>query len=360
MAGSDPITIGFSLSETGRFAERAAPWYANAYRLWAGHVNATGGILGRDVQLRRYDDESDPAKAAAVYRRLIEDDGITVLFGPCHTALVPAVTPVAEQAGALLLQGVHGSHADFQPGLQWQFLCWPGCDFDYPKPYLDLIAGNCDAVALVYTGGRIGRAVAAGVRQHAARCGIGVAFDEIIDDEPVDYDALMQRVHAVDAGALLIGLDHGRSDEPRLSCLRAAHAAGIAAERIWHSDFPVPSDNELGAANEGVHMRITWVPEISDPRSRTFADAYAAAFSSAPEFHCAGGYACGEVLGQAAATAGAWEAGALREAIRNGSFDTVGGVLRFQASGLPESILRVGQWRRGQLGIIGEDEGIPA
>lgn len=352
MADTDDIAIGCSLSLTGRFAERGAPWYANAHALWAEHVNAQGGILGKPVRLVVYDDESDPAKAATNYRRLTEADGLRVLLGPCHTALMGAVTPVAEAANALLVQGTHGSHADFQKNLKWQFLCWPGSDFDYPKPYLELIAGKRASAALVYTNGRIGQSVARGARHYAAERGIKLVLDEAIGDEPFDYAALMTRVKAAGAEALLIGLDHGRTDEPRGTCLTAAHAAGIPPDSIWHSDFPVASDNKLGAANNGVHMRITWVPEIADPQSRAFAAAYEAKFGEAAEFHCAGGYACGEVLAQAARAAGAWDATAIRAAILRETFTTVCGQLKFHDTGLPDSVLRVGVWKDGKLNIV--------
>jgi len=351
VTNTDDITLGCSLSLTGRFAERGAPWYANAYALWVKDVNAQGGILGRFVRLVTYDDESSPEKAAANYRRLIED-GLDILLGPCHTALMGAVTPIAEAAHALLLQGTHGSHADFQKGLKWQFLCWPGSDFDYAKPYLDLIAGKKSTAALVYTNGRIGQSVARGIRHYAAPLGIKIVLDEEIGAEPYDYAALMKRVKESGAKTLLIGLDHGRNDDPRASCLKAAFDAGIPGNTIWHSDFPVASDNKLGAANHGVHMRITWVPEITDPRSRRFADDYRAAFGEAAEFHCAGGYACGEVLAQAAEAASAWNARAVRQAILGGRFDTVCGPLKFNETGLPTSALRVGVWENGKLGIL--------
>lgn len=352
MTNSHETLLGCSLSLTGRFAERGAPWYANAYALWVKDVNAQGGILGKPVRLIGYDDESNAEKAAANYRRLIEQDGLDILLGPCHTALMGAVTPVAEAANALLLQGTHGSHADFQKGLKWQFLCWPGSDFDYAKPYLDLIAGKKTTAALVYTNGRIGQSVARGVRHYGRALGIRIVLDEEIGAEPYDYAALMKRVVTSDSETLLIGLDHGRDDDPRASCLRAAHQAGIPGNAIWHSDFPVASDNKLGAANQGVHMRITWAPEIPDAKSRKFADDYRAAFGEAAEFHCAGGYACGEVLSQAAAAAGVWKAPAVRRAILDNRFETVCGPLKFNETGVPVSALRVGVWDNGKLGIL--------
>lgn len=352
MAESGALTLGYSLSKSGRLAG-AALHYQRAYDLWLNQVNEGGGILGRPVRTRVLDDEGNPEKAAENYRRLIEDEGIRVLLGPGHTRLMGAVTPVAEDARALLLQGTHGSHADFQPGLDYQFLCWPGCDFDYPKPFLEYLRRtNAVTAALVHTNGRIGEAVAKGARHHAAALGIDLVQDEAITAAPFDYGELMGRVKSTDAAALIIGLDHGRADDPRRSCLEAAHAAGIPGDRIWHSDNPSAGDVALGPANEGVHMRLTWVPEMPDPQSQKFAADFQLAYGVAPEFHGAGGYACGEVLEQAAEAAGVWEAGALRRAILGGSFPTVVGPLRFRAGGLPESVLRIGRWKNGALTIL--------
>ncbi len=357
MAESGPLLVGYSLSKTGRLA-KSALYYGRAHELWLNQVNGAGGILGRPVSARVHDDESDPEKAAENYRRLIEDEGIRILLGPCHTRLMGPVTEVSEQARALLLQGTHGSHADFQPGLDYQFLCWPGCDFDYAKPFLEhLRRGGGATAALVHTNGRIGQAVAAGARQHAASLGIKFVLDEEIGEAPYDYAGLMARVKAADPAALLIGLDHGRIDEPRVSCLKAAHEAGISAARIWHSDNPASGDVALGPANEGVHMRVTWMPGIEEPRSLKFAADFRAAYGEAPEFHAAGGYASGEVLAQAARLAGAWEPDALRQAILGGGFATVVGPLRFHPGGLPECVLRVGCWEKGALSILERETG---
>ncbi|MDP6174385.1 MAG: ABC transporter substrate-binding protein, partial [Rhodospirillales bacterium] len=350
--GGAVLNLGYSLSRTGRLAQSALH-YQRAHELWLNQINEAGGILGRLVEARVYDDESEPEKAAENYRRLIQEDGISILLGPCHTRLMAPVTQVAEQAQALLLQGTHGSHADFQPGLNHQFLCWPGCDFDYAKPFLEHL-GRADArtAALVHTDGRIGQAVAAGTRHHADALCIGLVHDQAIGEPPFDYATLMARVKDTDPAALLIGLDHGRGDEPRQSCLKAAHDAGIPADMIWHSDNPSAGDVGLGAANEGVHMRLTWVPGIADPRSLEFAADFKSAYGEAAEFHGAGGFACGEVLAQAAEMAGVWEPDALRRTIRKGSFSTVVGPLRFRPGGLPECVLRVGRWENGRLRIL--------
>ena len=95
---SSEVTIGVSLPKTGRYAQSAGIVYERAYNLWLNEINQKGGLLGRAVRLLVYDDGSTPEKAAENYRRLIHDDGVPLLLGPCHSVLVEAAAPVVESA----------------------------------------------------------------------------------------------------------------------------------------------------------------------------------------------------------------------------------------------------------------------
>ena len=52
------------------------------YELWKEDVNAKGGILGRKVELKIYDDRSEPMTGAKLYERLITSDKVDLLVGP--------------------------------------------------------------------------------------------------------------------------------------------------------------------------------------------------------------------------------------------------------------------------------------
>jgi hypothetical protein len=54
--------IGGTLGLTGTFSGPSAAYQA-AYQYWTDQVNEQGGLLGRQVELKIYDDESDPTTA---------------------------------------------------------------------------------------------------------------------------------------------------------------------------------------------------------------------------------------------------------------------------------------------------------
>jgi branched-chain amino acid transport system substrate-binding protein len=357
MSSSDEITIGLSLPKTGRYAQSACVYYERAYNLWLDEINERGGLLGGRVRFLVYDDGSMPENAAENYRRLIHDDHVPLLLGPCHSVLVEAAAPIVERARRLLLQGSGSSHEIFEKGRKHLFLCWSGCDFDYPKSFLEFMAQTrrpeqSSTAALAYTDGRIGRAVALGVKYYAGIYGFEIVHEETIAKPPFDYAGLMQRIKMKHPGIVLVGLDHTRPDKPRHSCLVEAEKAGLNPRRLWLSDNPSTENSELGSAIDGVFMRATWFAIDPDPMSKEFARAFHTAYGIEPEYHSAGGYACCQVLEQAVKVTGSLDNEALRQTLLQRSFRTVVGELRFGENGLSTGAMKLCQWQEGKLEIV--------
>jgi branched-chain amino acid transport system substrate-binding protein len=360
MSPYEDIVIGLSLPKTGRYAPKAGIVYERAYNLWLKEVNERGGLLEKRVRFLVYDDGSAPEKAAENYRRLIHEDKVPLLLGPCHSALVEAAAPIVENSRRLLLQGSGSSHEIFRKGRKYLFLCWPGCDFDYPKSFFELTgrsreSGRFRTAALAYTDGRIGRAVALGVKHYAALYGFELAHEEVIAKPPFDYSGMMRRIKSKRPDAVLVGLDHTRPDEPMHSCVLEAQKAGLKPRMIWLSDNPSGADAHLGGAIDGVFMRATWVAIDPDTVSKNFVRSFRAAYGIEPEYHAAGGYACCQVLEQVVEATESLDNEALRKTLLQRTFRTVMGELRFAANGLSLGAMELCQWQDGKLEIVYPD-----
>ena len=108
-AAAEPLTIGASLALTGRFASIADALH-KGFSLWERDVNTRNGILGRPVRVVIRDDQSDPDRAAAIYRSLIAEEKVDFLFAPYSSLITQAVLPIAEQYGIPML--IAGAAAD--------------------------------------------------------------------------------------------------------------------------------------------------------------------------------------------------------------------------------------------------------
>jgi branched-chain amino acid transport system substrate-binding protein len=97
---ADPIKIGFSIEETGGLAANGKPALL-AMQIWAEDVNAKGGLLGRQVQLVHYDDQSNPANVPGIYTKLLDVDKVDLVVSSYATVLVAPALPVVMQHNML-------------------------------------------------------------------------------------------------------------------------------------------------------------------------------------------------------------------------------------------------------------------
>jgi branched-chain amino acid transport system substrate-binding protein len=99
----EPIVVGSTLSLTGAFAATGAI-HKIVGEQFVERLNANGGLLGRPVEWSVQDDESDQAKVAQLYERMISQDGVDLIMGPYATPNILSAMAVAERHGYVLPQ----------------------------------------------------------------------------------------------------------------------------------------------------------------------------------------------------------------------------------------------------------------
>lgn len=90
-----PIRIGVLHSLSGTMSTSERP-LVDAVRLAVEEINATGGLLGRPLEMVVADGRSDDAVFATEAQRLIESEQVSVLFACWTSACRKAVKPVVE------------------------------------------------------------------------------------------------------------------------------------------------------------------------------------------------------------------------------------------------------------------------
>src|SRR5580693_3032747 len=83
------IKIGQTMPFSGPASAYAA--YGNAEAAYFRMINDQGGINGRKINLIAYDDGYNPAKTVEQTRKLVEGDGVLLMFGSLGTAPNAAV-----------------------------------------------------------------------------------------------------------------------------------------------------------------------------------------------------------------------------------------------------------------------------
>jgi branched-chain amino acid transport system substrate-binding protein len=91
----DTILIGHVASMTGEqatFGESTD----NAIKLAIAEANAKGGVKGKKIALKTYDDQGKPEEAAIAATRLIQQDKVLVLLGEVASSRSLAIAPIAD------------------------------------------------------------------------------------------------------------------------------------------------------------------------------------------------------------------------------------------------------------------------
>ena len=102
--GSNPIVIGFTEPLSGSFSAdgRAS---LRGYQLWASDVNSHGGLLGRQVQLKYLNDNSDPTQVTKDYTELITQDHVALTLAPFSSLLTIPAAVTTWKYGYALAEG---------------------------------------------------------------------------------------------------------------------------------------------------------------------------------------------------------------------------------------------------------------
>lgn len=100
--GGDPIRIGVLTPLTGAGGSYGQGMQT-AIKLAADEINASGGVLGRKIQLFSEDDQTDPQAAVNAAKKLIEVNKVQAILGTWASAVSMAVAPLCIKAGVVHL-----------------------------------------------------------------------------------------------------------------------------------------------------------------------------------------------------------------------------------------------------------------
>ncbi|WP_428484254.1 urea ABC transporter substrate-binding protein [Rhodopila sp.] len=101
-AANTPIKIGLLEDVSGDLAAIGLP-KLHGSQLAVDEVNASGGIMGRPVDLTHLDPQGDNARYQEFARRLLQRDKVDVLIGGITSASREAVRPIADRANAFYI-----------------------------------------------------------------------------------------------------------------------------------------------------------------------------------------------------------------------------------------------------------------
>ena len=310
-AADDEITIGFTVSRTGTLNVDSLS-QLHGFELWRDDVNAAGGIKVGDkrhkVRFITYDDQSIGTRVQQLYTRLIQSDNVQFLFSPYTSGLVATAAVIAQQYGRLMMCVGSSEPKNFQLGNKTLFQIYTPSQFYAEDSIAVLKAQNPRAkIALAFLDSSFPKTVAAAAREEAKAAGLEIVLDETYSPGQTDFSAIINKIVASGADALL-----GGGFYPDSSTL-ARQIYDRKAPLKWVTLMVAPDSEHfasLGAAAVGISVPSQWSPSVRyepqiGPTPTAFAKEFNAKYSpDTPGYHGSSGYATGLVLQYAIEKAG--------------------------------------------------------
>lgn len=331
-AAQEPVRIGYTISQTGIFAD-AAISQSTAYELWREQVNAAGGldVAGerRPVEFVVYDDQSDQGTAVRLYERLITEDQVDLLAAPWGTAMHFPIVGVLERYGFPVVGNTAASVQlrDVAPGNIW----FPTSAIPdrIAERLVELLTQQGVTKAAVLTVQLpFGLEIQQFLIPALTEAGIEIVVDESFPPGTSDMTAALVATKNAGAEAVLALTYPGES----ITYMNQAREVGIDAPVQFVLVGPTIDffGNMFGADADGLLTIGHWSPNRTDwPDARPFFDAYVAKFDMRPDYlDSVLAYMSMQILEQAVAVAGL-DKDRLREVISTETFQTINGPVKF-------------------------------
>ncbi|MCI0529221.1 MAG: amino acid ABC transporter substrate-binding protein [Nitrospira sp.] len=345
-----PIRIGGSMSLTGRFAEDGN-YNHQGYLLWAKHVNAKGGLLGRSVELLIYDDQSDPQTSVNLYQQLINQDKVDLVFGPANSPIAIVASTVTEKLRYPMIPYA-ASEEIWNRGYRYVFGILP------PATHLQdgalAIAKKHDLkrIALIHENTVAVRSMARGVMESAPEMGLQIVFHEEFPKGLKDFRPLLTRVKDLQPDALI----SGAYLEEEVLIVRQLKELDLMLK--LYSSNGASYDGFWSALGQDAEYLLAWSawephPSLGLPGVRQFIEDCQKEFGRLPDAGHAMAYAAGQVLEAAVTKVGSLDREKIRDTLASLDMVTVYGRYKVDKDGLAigHEVFLI-QWQKGKREIV--------
>ncbi len=323
-----PLLIGGSIAQTGLLADLSRE-YIKGLELWQEDVNARGGLSGRRVELRLFDDVSGARGAAELTAILIAQDKVDLLVGPFGSPATLEAAVIADREHRIMLNATGAAPNIHKKSLRYVFQL-PPPSAEQALPVLKLAAMLGTRTITVFAGKGSGPALGR-LRDEAKLAGIAlIEFSELPAPvlRPPNYPPLIKKI---DPKSVLLVFD----ETPRLADLvREMKLAGFrpgafVAPNVVHPDYI----KRVGMDAEYSIGLSTYEPRARTRGNAEFVRSFQAKHKRMPDANAACGWAAGQLLEAAVARSGTIETEPLRDALSELQTETVIGAYKVDRFG---------------------------
>lgn len=339
---ADPIKIGFGMQLTGPLAGNGKAALLGA-QIWADEVNKAGGLLGRQVELVAYDDQSNPGLVPGIYSKLLDVDKVDLLLSNNTNQTAPAMPTIIQRKRLIMGMFALAINEQFKyPGyFQIQPYGPNGKDSLTRGFFENAIAMNPKpkTVALVGADAEFSKNALDGARMQAKRLGLTIVYDKVYPPTTVNFTPVLKALQATSPDLVFVA----SYPSDTVGIIRTAHEINLEPKVFGGAMVGTQYaaiKQQLGEALNGVVSFEQYIPEptvkfpgIEEMLKKYQAKAADAGVDALGYYVPAFVYSALQVLGEAVTKTGGVDQQKLISYIHDNTFQTVVGDIKFGPDG---------------------------
>jgi len=353
-ASEKPIRVGMALSQSGNLAD-SAKHYWEGIELWRDKVNASGGLLGRKVEVIVYDDRSDAATAARLYEKLITDDKVDLLMGPWGSVSSATGAAVANKHKRIFMNSGGASEQIHERNFKYVFQTAAPI-----SAYVASIGPLADKYKLktIAFFGRdypAARDMAKSIQKIADDRGVKVVTSEFFPAGTTDFSSMIAQSRQKQPD---IWVSVGYPNEA-IEMVRQMKSSNYAPKAFIHNGASINDFiTAAGKESEYVFGMSLYEPGLKTKGNEWFVTEFEKRYKEKPAYYSAFSFAGGTVLEEVVKKVGSLDQEKLREALTTFETDTIMGHHKVNATtGKQEGVTgKLVQIRNGKREIVMPDD----
>jgi branched-chain amino acid transport system substrate-binding protein len=209
VAQAQPVKIA-NLVELSGTGATAGTMFKSGVELAAKDINASGGILGRKVELTTLDTQTNPGVAKALAIKVIDED-VFAVFGPVFSGSVIVSAVETRRAEIPNFTAAAGATVT-QQGNPYIFRTGFSQSVSMPKVARYIAQGvKAKTIAVIYVNNDFGKPGRDGIAKALEPYGVRIVADISTDPGQLDFSSPVLRVKQVNADAVFVYLNEEES-----------------------------------------------------------------------------------------------------------------------------------------------------
>lgn len=269
----DAVKIGFlnSLSGTMAISEQTV---RDSLDLAAKEINASGGVLGKQLEIVAEDGASEPTVFAEKAEKLITSDCVAAVFGGWTSSSRKAMLPVFESKNSLLFypvqyEGLEASKNIFYTGATTNQQIVPGMDYLKEQGKTKVFLVGSDYV-FPQTANKI-------INAYAEANGIEIVGEEYAPMGHTDFSTIVNKLKASGADAVFNTLN----GDSNVAFFKEYKNVGLTADTLPVVSVSIAEEEVGGIGIDNVEGQLTawnYYQTIDTPVNDTFVAAFKAEY----------------------------------------------------------------------------------